>query len=42
LWTITPRLSLTTRLEYLQAQAALTRAGYEDSGFAVGFLSYRF
>ena len=41
-WTITPRLSLTTRLEYLQPQAALTRAGYTGSGFAAAFVSYRF
>jgi len=41
-WTLTPRLSLTTRLEYLKAQAALTRAGYTDSAFAAGFLSFRF
>ncbi|MEH3099130.1 alginate export family protein [Sphingomonas adhaesiva] len=41
-WTINPRLSFLGRLEYLDAQEALTRAGYTDSAFAAGWVSYRF
>lgn len=41
-WTVTPRLSLTTRLEHLEAGSALERGGYRSSNFAAVFASYRF
>lgn len=41
-WAITPRLSFLGRLEYLHAQTVLRRAGYTDSVFAAGWLSFRF
>ena len=42
IWTITPRLSFTGRYEHLFAGPSLTRAGYVDSDFAAGWLSFRF
>jgi len=41
-WTITPRLSFTGRLEHLNAGDAFTRAGYRDSMFGAGWISFRF
>ena len=41
-WTITPRLSFTGRLEHLNAGDAFTRAGYHDSMFGAGWISSRF
>jgi len=41
-YSITPRLSLTTRAEYLRAQEVLTRAGYRDSAFLATWVSFRF
>jgi len=41
-YSITPRLSLTTRAEYLRAQEILTRAGYRDSAFLATWVSFRF
>jgi hypothetical protein len=41
-WTITPRLSFTGRLEHVAAGNVLTRAGYSSSDFATGWLSFRF
>jgi hypothetical protein len=41
-WSIAPRLSLTGRYEHLIAGPALTRAGYRDSDFLAGWISFRF
>lgn len=41
-WSISPRLSATMRLEYLRADDVLKRAGLRDSAFAAGWLSFRF
>ncbi|HEX8446944.1 MAG TPA: alginate export family protein [Sphingomonas sp.] len=41
-WTMTPRLSTTLRLEHMQAGDALTRAGYGNSMFGAAWISYRF
>ena len=41
-WTITPRLSFTGRYEHLFAGPSLTGAGYADSDFLAGWLSFRF
>ena len=41
-WRITPRLSFLGRLEYLRAQTVLRRAGYTNSAFAAGWISFRF
>lgn len=41
-WTISPRLSFTGRLEHLKAGDALTNAGYKSSNFGAGWLSFRF
>lgn len=41
-WAITPRLSFVGRLEHLRAQTVLRRAGYTDSAFAAGWISFRF
>ncbi|MET0246607.1 MAG: alginate export family protein [Sphingomonas sp.] len=41
-WTITPRLSFTGRYEHLMAGPSLTKAGYRDSDFIAGWLSFRF
>ena len=41
-WAITPRLSFTGRLEHLNAGKAFTRAGYRDSMFGAGWISFRF
>ncbi len=39
---LTPRLSFTGRYEHLIAGPALTNAGYKNSDFLAGWLSYRF
>jgi len=41
-WSITPRLSFTGRLEHVKAGDALTNAGYKSSNFGAGWLSLRF
>jgi hypothetical protein len=41
-WSVTPRLSLTGRYEHLIAGPALTRAGYRNSDFLAGWVSFRF
>ena len=41
-WSMTPRLTLTTRYEHLIARASLTEAGYRNSDFMAGWLSLRF
>jgi len=41
-WSITPRLSFTGRLEHVKAGDALTNAGYKSSNFGAGWLSFRF
>lgn len=41
-YTITPRLAFTGRYEHLIAGSALTKAGYADSDFLAGWLSFRF
>ncbi|WP_076072888.1 alginate export family protein [Sphingomonas montana] len=41
-WTITPRLAVTGRLEHLNAGDAFTRAGYRDSMFGAAWVSFRF
>jgi len=41
-YSVTPRLSLTTRAKYLRAQEVLTRAGYRDSAFLATWVSFRF
>lgn len=41
-YTISPRLSLTTRLEHLQAKEVLKRAGYHNSAFLATWVSFRF
>lgn len=41
-WSITPRLSFTGRLEHVKAGDALTNAGYTSSNFGAGWLSFRF
>ncbi|MFD1949884.1 alginate export family protein [Sphingomonas arantia] len=41
-WAITPRLSFTGRLEHLKAGDAFTRAGYRNSMFGAGWISFRF
>lgn len=41
-YSITPRLTLTTRAEYLQAQEVLKNAGYRNSAFLATWLSFRF
>lgn len=41
-YSISPRLTLTTRAEYLQAQTVLKRAGYRNSAFLATWLSFRF
>lgn len=42
IWSITPRLSFTGRYEHLAAGPSLTQAGYTDSDFLAGWLSFRF
>ncbi len=42
IWTITPRLSFTGRYEHLAAGPSLTTAGYRNSDFLAGWLSFRF
>ncbi len=39
---ISSRLSFTGRYEHLIAGSSLTRAGYKNSDFLAGWLSYRF
>ncbi|MDR7157026.1 hypothetical protein J2W40_003873 [Sphingobium xenophagum] len=41
-YAISPRLTLTTRAEYLQAQEVLKTAGYRNSAFLATWLSFRF
>lgn len=41
-WSITPRLSFTGRLEHLQAKTVLDRARLNNSFFAAGWFSFRF
>jgi hypothetical protein len=41
-WSISPRLSFTGRLEHVAAGNALTRAGYGSSNFGAGWISFRF
>ncbi|WP_232090827.1 alginate export family protein [Sphingomonas sp. HMP9] len=41
-WSITPRLSFTGRLEHFKAGDALTNAGYKGTNFGAGWLSFRF
>ncbi len=41
-YSISPRLTLTTRAEYLKAQTVLKRAGYRNSAFLATWLSFRF
>ncbi|WP_109809346.1 alginate export family protein [Sphingosinithalassobacter portus] len=41
-WTITPRVLLGTRTEYLIAREVFDRAGYVDSFFTTVWLSFRF
>lgn len=41
-WTISPRLSFTARLEHVDAGDVLTRAGYRSSDFGAGWVSFRF
>ena len=41
-YTITPRLAFTGRYEHLIAGSALTKAGYKNSDFLAGWLSFRF
>lgn len=42
IWTISPRLSFTGRYEHLIAGPVLTRAGYKNSDFLAGWISFRF
>jgi hypothetical protein len=41
-WSISPRLSFTGRLEHVAAGEVLTRAGYHSSNFGAGWISFRF
>ncbi|MES2272022.1 MAG: alginate export family protein [Pseudomonadota bacterium] len=41
-YSISPRLTLTTRAEYLKAQEVLKRAGYRNSAFLATWISFRF
>jgi hypothetical protein len=41
-WSISPRLSFTGRLEHVKAGDVLTRAGYHSSNFGAGWISFRF
>lgn len=41
-WSISPRLSFTGRLEHVAAGDVLTRAGYHSSNFGAGWVSFRF
>jgi len=42
IYSITPRLSFTGRYEHLMAGPSLTRAGYSNSDFLAGWVSFRF
>ncbi|MCC2976083.1 alginate export family protein [Sphingomonas sp. PL-96] len=42
IYTVSPRVSLTGRYEHLSAGPVLTRAGYTDSDFLAGWISFRF
>jgi hypothetical protein len=42
IWTVSPRLSLTGRLEHAFAKNGLTAAGYRDSSYAALWASFRF
>ncbi len=41
-WSITPRLSFTGRYEHLDAGPVLSRAGFGNSDYLAGWLSFRF
>lgn len=41
-WSITPRLSFVGRYEHLDAGPVLSRAGYGNSEYLAGWLSFRF
>jgi len=41
-WSISPRLSFTGRYEHLAAGPSLTEAGYRNSDFLAGWVSFRF
>ncbi|HEX7871360.1 MAG TPA: alginate export family protein [Sphingobium sp.] len=41
-WAISPRLSFTGRYEHLSAGPSLTQAGYRNSDFLAGWVSFRF
>ncbi|WP_058754965.1 alginate export family protein [Sphingomonas endophytica] len=41
-WSVTPRISLTGRYEHMMVKDALSRAGYRDSDFLAGWISFRF
>ena len=41
-WSITPRLSFTGRLEHLETGDVFERSGYRDSMFGAGWISFRF
>lgn len=42
IWSLTPRLSFTGRYEHLDAGPVLSRAGFGDSDYLAGWLSFRF
>lgn len=42
IWTLTPRLSVTGRLEHLLAHGGLTDNGYHSSSYAGAWVSFRF
>lgn len=42
IWTLTPRLSVTGRLEHLFADAGLTDNSYHSSSYAAAWVSFRF
>ncbi len=42
IWTVSPRLSLTGRLEHAFAKSGLETAGYRDSSYAALWASFRF
>lgn len=42
IWSVSPRLSFTGRLEHAFAKSGLTAAGYQDSSYAALWASFRF
>lgn len=42
IWTVSPRVSVTARLEHAFAKSGLTAAGYRDSSYAALWASFRF